>query len=63
MQKVTVAKMLSVRGKASLTVILLLFGPPLSTVREKARVIAKQILKYLLFLVHFLSNVGGDEQK
>ena len=59
MQNVTVAKMASVRGKASLTVILLLFGPPLSTVREMARVLANLILKYLLFLIRFLSTVGG----
>ena len=44
MQNVTVAKMVSVRGKASLTVIFLLFGPPLPTVREMARVIAKVIV-------------------
>ena len=59
MQNATMGKMTSVRGKASLTVILLLFGPPLSTVREMARVIANLILKYLLFLVRFLSTVGG----
>ena len=37
MQKVTVAKKLSVRGKASLTVILLLFGLPLSTVKKEGK--------------------------
>ena len=40
MQNVTVAKMVSVRGEASLTGIFLLFGQPLSTVRDMARVIA-----------------------
>ena len=44
MQNVTVAKMVSLRGKASLTAIFLLFGPPLSTVIEMARVIAKVIV-------------------